>query len=78
MTTVPPSPLFARSLLDQTSLGAAAGQKLRLTLGYVGKLAFQNFRDAGVQRRARLARPIGRVLNQRALEEIGRLQRRSP
>ena len=69
---------FARRLLDRASLGAVAGQKLRLTLGYIGKLAFQNFRDTSVQHTSRLTQQssIGRVLNRRALEEIGRLRRR--
>ena len=54
-------------------------QQLRLALCDIGELAFENFRDEGVQRPSVLAqqRAVRRVLNKGVLEEVGRIRRRT-
>jgi hypothetical protein len=52
-------------------------QQLRLTLGDLGELALEGFRDTSVKCASRLAqqRAIGRVLYQGMFEQIGRIRR---
>ena len=66
----------ARSLFDQSGLGAMTRQQLRLVFGNLRELAFKCFGDTGMKRPARLAqqRAVGRVLHQRVLEQIARVR----
>src|SRR4029077_1472048 len=68
-----------RGLLYQTRLSAVTRQELRLALRNVSELAFEHFRDAGVQRAAGLTQQcaIGGVLNESMLEKIGGVRRKA-
>ena len=58
--------------LDQASLGAVTSQNLRLVLGDVSELTFEDVRDVSMKSATRLSqqRSVGRVLHKRMLEQI--------
>src|ERR1700722_9066102 len=76
LSRLPPK---VRRLLYHTGLGAVSRQKLRLVLRDVSELAFEHFRDAGVQRAAGLTQQcaIGGVLQESVLEKIGVVRRQA-
>ena len=67
----------ASGLINQTGFGEVTRQKFRLVLSDLRELVFEGFSDASMQSAPRLTqkRTVGRILNKRMFEQIGRVRR---